>query len=125
MTLRESRFQAELIRKLRNLFPGCVILKNDPNYLQGVPDLLVLWRDRWAALECKNNAKAMVRPNQGYYVTLMDAMSFSAFIYPENEEEILHELQHAFRPRRTTRVSKRQQVSLDQLRHRQANGNVP
>lgn len=94
----ESQFQAKLIKELKSMFPECIVLKNDPNYLQGVPDLIILWRDRWATLEVKRSATSDVRPNQDYYVEKMDAMSFSSFIYPENKEEVLHELQQAFGP---------------------------
>lgn len=93
----ESQFQHDLIEDLEALFPDCIILKNDPNYIQGIPDLLVLYRNKWAALECKKSATAKQQPNQKYYVGCMNAMSFSRFIYPENKEEVLHELLQAFR----------------------------
>lgn len=112
----ESQFQAELIKKLRKMFPGCVILKNDANYLQGFPDLLVLYRSRWAALEVKKSANAPHRPNQPYYVDWSANNSFGAFIYPENEEEVLNALQQTFRSPRNARVPLSQQVPLDQLR---------
>lgn len=93
----ESKFQANLIKKLKQLFPGCIVLKNDPNYIQGIPDLIILFNDRWASLEVKKDSRASQQPNQQYYVNKMNQMSFSSFIYPENEEEILYELQQAFR----------------------------
>jgi len=96
MAQRESAFQAKLIRDLKTLFPGCVVLKNDPNYIQGFPDLLVLYNDRWAALECKRSTSASRRPNQEYYVDKLQTMSFAAFVCPENREDILHDLQQAF-----------------------------
>lgn len=92
----ESGFQANLIGELKRRFPGCMVIKNDPNYIQGIPDLLVLYHDKWAALECKRNSKSTHRPNQDYYIGVMDDMSFAAFIYPENKEEVLHGLQQAF-----------------------------
>lgn len=101
----ESQYQAYLIGKLREMFPGCFILKNDTDYLQGVPDLLVLYGNKWAMLEVKASRYAKERPNQGHYVNLLNEMSFAAFIYPENEEDVLRELQEAFRPRRATRFS--------------------
>lgn len=104
---RESRFQGDLIKEVEERFPGAVILKNDPNYRQGIPDLTVLWEDRWATLEAKRSGNEPHRPNQDYYVNLMDQMSFSAFIYPENKEAILDELQYTFGLRRKPRVSKR------------------
>lgn len=92
----ERDYQKKLIDKLEILFPGCFVLKNDPGYLQGVPDLLVLYGDRWAMLEVKTSAKAATRPNQTYYVELLDRMSFAAFVYPSNEEEVLDALTRAF-----------------------------
>ena len=103
----ESVFQSKLIKELEELFPGCVILKNDPNYIQGFPDLLVLYNNRWAALEVKQHADARHQPNQDYYVDKLDGMSFAQFIYPGNKEEVLDELQQALQCRRTARVSKR------------------
>lgn len=94
--MKENKFQHELIQDLKSLFPGCIVMKNDPSYIQGIPDLIVLYRDKWATLECKKSAGAEKQPNQDYYVECMDRMSFSRFIYPENKEEILNELQQAF-----------------------------
>lgn len=95
--MRESTYQARLIKDLKDLFPGCFILKNDSEYLQGVPDLLILYEDRWAMLEVKAYRDAPEQPNQRFYVTELGSMSFAAFIYPENEEEVLHALQSALR----------------------------
>ena len=92
----EKHFQAEVIRDLKRLFPGCVILKNDSGYLQGIPDILILYEDRWAMLECKKSEREHRQPNQEYYVDLLDRMSFSRFVYPENKEQVLYELQRAF-----------------------------
>lgn len=103
--MRERDYQAKLIKELRLLFPGCVILKNDTDYIQGIPDLTILYRNFWAVLEVKASCDAAVQPNQDYYVGLLDNMSFAAFIYPENEEDVLNDLQQAFQPRRAARVS--------------------
>ena len=92
----ERDFQARLIKELKAMFKGCVVCKLDPDYIQGIPDLLILYKDRWATLECKRNAKANRQPNQEHYVQQMNGMSFSRFIYPENKEEVLSELQQAF-----------------------------
>ena len=103
----ESPYQADLIRRMRDLYPDCMILKNDSGYLQGVPDIIILWNDRWAMLEVKRSEKAPNRPNQTYWVRVMNQMSFAAFISPENEEEVLDALEHAFTSRRRSRVSQR------------------
>lgn len=96
----ESKFQTELRHALEELFPGCIILKNDPNLQQGIPDLVILWRSRWALLEVKKSAHAAEQPNQRWFVEKANAFAFGAFIYPENAEEVLRELQQAFRARR-------------------------
>ena len=101
----ESAFQRFLIKRLRSMFPNCIILKNDPTYLQGVPDLLILFENKWAALEVKASLDSSQQPNQQYYVDTMNQMSFAAFVCPENEEDVLYDLQQAFRPIRSTRFS--------------------
>lgn len=93
--MRESKFQSELIKELNRIFRGCVILKNDANYIQGFPDLTILYRDKWAVLECKRGANEKFQPNQEYYISELDDMSFARVIYPENKEEVLDELQRA------------------------------
>lgn len=96
----ENKFKTELANELKSIFPGCFVLHLDPNEVQGIPDLLILYKDKWAALEGKKDAKASHRPNQDYYVDLLNKMSYAAFIYPENKEEIIDELQQAFGTRR-------------------------
>lgn len=88
----ENKFQANLIREIKNMLPGCIVMKNDSSYIQGIPDLLILYKDKWASLECKKNARASKQPNQEYYVGMMNDMSFARFIRPENKEAILNEL---------------------------------
>lgn len=90
----ESGFQDKLVQDLKNIFAGCMVFKMDQ--IQGIPDLLVLYRDTWFSLECKKTANSKRRPNQEYYVGLMNDMSFSRFIYPENKDEVLHDLQQKF-----------------------------
>lgn len=92
----ESGFQDRVIEKLKKLFPGCMVFKMDQ--IQGIPDLLILYGSKWASLECKRSANAKRRPNQEYYVGMMNEMSFSRFIFPENKEEVLRELQQALKP---------------------------
>jgi hypothetical protein len=104
----ERHYQPILIKRLRREFPGCVIIKNDTDYMQGIPDLTLLWGKKWAMLEVKASADAPEQPNQEFYVRELNAMSFAAFIYPENEEEVIGELQRALQPRRVTRFPKRQ-----------------
>lgn len=102
--MREADYQRRLISILKRRFPGCVVVKNDSAYLQGFPDLTIFWMDKWACLEVKADLNAREQPNQRYYVELLNNMSFAAFICLANEKEVLDALQHAFQPRRATRV---------------------
>lgn len=95
----ESKFQKEVIDEVKKRFPGSIVMKNDSSYIQGIPDLTILYGNRWASLEVKRSANAAHRPNQDYYVGKMNDMSYSAFIFPENKEEVLNDLEHALKGR--------------------------
>lgn len=88
----ENKFQSKLIKEIKDMFPGCIVMKNDASYIQGIPDLLVLHNKKWGALECKKSKNAHKQPNQEYYVNRMDEMSFSRFVSPENKDIVLDEL---------------------------------
>ena len=105
--MRENAYQAYLKGLIEQTFLGAVVIKNDSGYLQGIPDLLVLFGERWAMLEVKVSRDAATQPNQEYYVNLFNDMSYANFIYPENEEEVLHDLQLIFTSRRQARIPKR------------------
>ena len=90
--MKESKFQSNLKKELKNMFPGCIVTKLDSGDIQGIPDLLILYKNKWATLENKRTAKAHRQPNQEYYVNKMNDMSFSKFIYPENKEKVLTDL---------------------------------
>ncbi len=93
----EGKVKKEFIEKLKERFPGCLILRNDPTYIQGIPDLTVLYKKHWAAFECKESANAPHRPNQDYYVQGMNEMSYASFVYPENMEDVLNDLEQTFK----------------------------
>lgn len=90
--MEENKYQSKLIKKIKALLPGCIILKNDPNYIQGIPDLSIMYKTKWATLEVKRARNSEHQPNQDYYVAEMNTMSFSRFIFPENEDEVLNDL---------------------------------
>lgn len=113
MPKKESLFQHNLIKEIEDRFPNCMVLKNDPTYVQGIPDLLILWNKHWAMLEVKRSEAECLKcirtndpPNQQYYVNLLDSMSYASYIYPENKEEVLDEMEQTFKPRRGSRLSK-------------------
>lgn len=96
----ENKYQAKLIKRLEREFPGCVVLKNDPQYQQGILDITIFYEDMWAMLEVKDSATSAVQPNQEYFVNQFNNMSFAAIIHPENEAEVLDALQQAFEIKR-------------------------
>lgn len=95
--MKESKFQADLKKELKEKYKGCIITKLDSSDIQGIPDLLILYNDKWATLENKRSKNASHRPNQDYYVNKMNTMSFSRFIFPENKDEVLGELDKFFK----------------------------
>lgn len=92
----EAQYQKQVLARVKEIFPGCVLMKNDSSYLQGVPDWTLLWGSCWAMLEIKRSSSARRQPNQQHYITQLHSMSFAAFLCPENEEIVLNELQEAF-----------------------------
>lgn len=101
----EAEYQAKLVRKLNRRFPGCLILRGDAFRDQGILDLFILYNERWASLEVKASRSAPTRPNQDYFVDRLGKMSFAAYIYPEDEKEVLDALEQALKPPRRTRIS--------------------
>ena len=102
--MNESQYKTKLMNKIHLLLPGCMTLINDPGYIQGIPDILVLYRNKWAMLEIKLSSDANIQPNQEYYVELFNDMSFASFINPDNEEDVLNDLQRALRSGRKARI---------------------
>lgn len=100
--MKENAFQQNLIKEIKERFPGSIVMKNDSSYIQGIPDLTILYGSKWAALEVKKDNKASHQPNQDYYVNKMDNMSYAKFICPENKKEILDELELALEPKGQT-----------------------
>ena len=89
---RENKIQSEIIRTIKKKLPGSIVLKTDPTYIQGFPDLLILYKSKWAALEVKRSSKARHRPNQDYYVDLLNKKSFASFIYPSNKDVVIDKM---------------------------------
>jgi hypothetical protein len=108
--MQEREYQHKIINRINTLLPGAMVIKNDPTYVQGIPDLLVLYEDRWAMLEVKISIDSSIQPNQRYYIEMFNNMSFAAFIYPENEEDVLDALQSAFGIARQARLFEPEQL---------------
>ena len=104
--MRENKFQAKLVEEIKERYPGAIVLKNDAQLKRGIPDLTILYKKKWAVLECKKENKSSHRPGQDNYIEKLNEMSFARFIYPENKEEVLDEMDATFKPRRNSRISK-------------------
>lgn len=102
---KETAFQAKVVKKIVDLIPGCFIIKPDSRDIQGLPDLIILYKNTWGALEFKRSKTAGIRPNQSYYINKFGKMSFASFIHPENEGDVLSDLQKAFGVGGKARVS--------------------
>lgn len=102
--MKESKFQHDLIADIKIRFPGAYVIKTDPRYIQGLPDLIIFWKEHWAALECKQTKAASRQPNQDYYIEQMNGMSFASFIFPENKEEVLDEMERSFYAQEHSRI---------------------
>ena len=109
MTRLESRFKSQVVSDIRKkILPGCLLTMGNSASQQGIPDVFIVYYDKWAMLEFKRSPTEIHQPNQDWYVDMLNDWSFAAFIFPENEEEVLRDLQHALRPRRQARLSQRQ-----------------
>lgn len=118
--MNETRYQRRVVERLELTFPGCIVIRNDPNRIQGLPDLLILYGDSWFMLEIKKSENEPTQPNQEYYVDFFNNMSFAAFLFPENEERVFYELQNTFGSCRATCVSKSKQLRMDQIQRPEA-----
>ena len=102
--MRESKYQADLIGRIKQRLPGCFVMKQDSSYVQGIPDLVIFFESQWAMLEVKKSKDEKYEPNQEYYLESLGEMSFTSTIYPENEAEVLDALQSAFGVGRPSRL---------------------
>lgn len=100
MSKLESKFQKDFLDEAKRRYPGCIALKNDSGYIQGFPDWTLLYKDKWAVLEMKKERGARKQPNQEYYVDLLNGMSFSRFVFPDNQEEVFEDLDTFFKRKR-------------------------
>lgn len=100
MSKLESKFQKDFLDEAKRRYPGCIALKNDSGYIQGFPDWTLLYKDKWAVLEMKKERGAIKQPNQEYYVDMLNNMSFSRFVFPENQEEVFEDLDTFFKRKR-------------------------
>lgn len=102
--MQERHYQPKLIEKIKAALPGAMVLKGDTRFRQGCPDLIVLYGDKWAALEVKKSPSASKQPNQDYYVEKLNEMSYAAVVHPGNEKDVLNALQRSLQAERCPRI---------------------
>lgn len=93
---RENSYQEGLKKRIKARFKHAIVAKMNPNDIQGIPDLVVIFKKHWALLECKRHEDAARRPNQEFYVDFYNKWSFASFINPDNEEEVLNAMEQSF-----------------------------
>lgn len=93
---RENEYQQGLKKRIKERFKHAIVAKLNPNDIQGIPDLVVIFKKHWALLECKRETDASKRPNQEFYIDFYNKWSFASFICPENEEEVLNAMEQSF-----------------------------
>ena len=92
----ESTFQAKFKKSLFKSYPGCFVLRLDPELNPpGTPDLLFLYKRFWAALEMKRQSSSRHQPNQDYYIEMMNASSYASFVSINNYKEVLNDLEQS------------------------------
>ena len=122
--MKESKFQSNLIKEINRRIPDAIVIKLIETNIQGIPDLLIIWRDFWAFLEVKESRKAKHQPNQNYYIDTLNEIGFASFIFPENKEEVLNDMEQSFQTRWATCVSKPEQLSLGKLLNRETSRRI-
>lgn len=87
----ESQFQKNLVKEIKAMAPSgdITVLKNEASMIQGIPDLVVFYKDKYAMLEVKKSENASHRPNQDWYIKKFANEAFGYFIYPENKDKVL------------------------------------
>lgn len=92
-TILERKFEKQVCSELLEMFPGAVLLKLDPLYIQGIPDRLILFGERWASLEIKRLPTSHKQPNQEFYIKKLNNMSYASFLNIKNKELVYDRLQ--------------------------------
>ena len=96
----ESEFRKAFLEEVQNridpLNKGFLFFLNASNAFRSFPDIVILGSHKWAALEFKKSKRASHQPNQEYYINKLNEIGYASFVYPENAEEILNDLEELF-----------------------------
>ena len=94
----ESEFKKYTKNRIIDRFPNLdldIIDINAYNF-RSMSDLVILGPEVWAALEFKRSKDSSHRPNQDYHIARLNKKGYATFVYPENLEEVLDELEVLF-----------------------------
>jgi len=96
----EGKFKKKFKKDFLAVRPDVVIFEPDASRRRSDPDMLIIdgdgERQIWAALEFKESEDADHQPNQDYRVEKLSKKGYASFVYPENAEEVFHELEQLF-----------------------------
>lgn len=94
----EREFQPKLNEEVKRRMPTCEIIRLDANKnYQGIPDFLVLCPEGWGIFETKRRPNSRKQPNQDHHIKRLSKIGFSAFINPDNMDEVLDDFQSTLR----------------------------
>lgn len=89
---KESDFQRDFIKGLKDLGFKCIRVKASGNVNKSYPDYAIFYRFFWGWLEFKKFKDAEVQPGQKEKVEWANENSFGAFVYPENSQAMIDRL---------------------------------
>ncbi len=94
----ESEFKEIVKDEIRDRFPD-LDLDFVTTISRSMPDMIILAPAcYWAALEFKRSKNSPHRPNQDHHIERLRKKGYATFVYPENLEVVLDELEILFTP---------------------------
>ncbi len=91
----ENLFKKYVKKRIIDRFPNLDLDFITPTN-RSMPDMIIIAPIVWAALEFKRSEGASLRPNQDYHIMRLNEKGYATFVFPENVEEVLDELEILF-----------------------------
>ena len=94
----EATFRTKWLNKFKKLSPDIFIEFADPKRKNGIPDVIIFYKKKYARLETKRSKNASKRLHQQYYIDYFNSQGiYAAFLTPENQEEVYNALRRYFK----------------------------
>lgn len=92
----ESTFEKEFCKALRQTLGERYTYTFKLTAAKGIPDRLILYKDKYALLEFKQYKNAKKQPGQETWVGHFDNLAYAAIVYPENAEKVMQDILNYF-----------------------------